>query len=446
MTTHQGAATNGAPQRTLRREIEFKGIGLHTGRETTLRFRPAPSDSGVRFVRSDLSSRPEIPVAPTSAKTNLSGLRRTILASGGAEVHTVEHVLSALTGLGIDNVLVELNGDEAPEPPDGSTRAFVALLREAGIVEQETPRRPITLTEPVALSDGPIQIVALPHDRLRLSFTLVYDNALIGTQHASFDVSPESYADEIAPARTFALFEEVEALRAAGLIKGGTEQNALVVKGDRLLDDQTLRFPDEFVRHKILDLLGDLSLLGRPLHAHVIAVRSGHAANVRFVQKLHDEVASPRNYEALVDAPQFDIQEIQRIMPHRYPLLLVDRILLLEPGRRVVGLKNVTINEPFFVGHFPGHPIMPGVLILEAMAQAGGVLLLHTVDDPSSKLMYFLGIDNARFRKPVLPGDQLIFELELLKVKGRVCRMQGRAYVRGQLAAEAEFMSTIVDR
>lgn len=436
----------GSNQRTLRRETSFKGVGIHTGVECSFRFLPAPPNSGIVIVRTDLPGRPEIAVRPENARLDTGALRRTVIRQGEAEIHTIEHVLSALHGLGIDNVRIESDGMEAPEPSDGSARAVALALQEAGIEEQPAAREPFVVTEPIVWSSGDTQIVATPHEGFRLSCTIKYDNPVIGAQHLSVEITPESYCAEIAPARTFALWEDVEQLRQAGLIRGGTLHNAVVVRGSEVLTEGGLRFPDEFVRHKLLDLLGDLSLLGRPIRGHIHAVRSGHGTNVRFVQQMAASLDGPALYERLMGETYFDISKVLEIMPHRYPLLLVDRILLLQPGRRVIGQKCVTINEPFFQGHFPGHPIMPGVLILEAMAQAGGVLLLHTVDDPSSKLMYFLGIDNARFRRPVLPGDQLVFDLTMGKLKGRICRMDGKAYVRGALVAEAEFMSTIVDR
>lgn len=433
-------------QKTIGSAAAFRGVGLHTGIETSVSILPAPPGTGVRFIRTDLPGRPEIPVGPESVRTDAQGLRRTILAAQGAEVHTVEHLLAAIRGLDLDNVRLELDGLEAPEPPDGSARAFVALLREAGIVDQGVPRAWFTVTEPVALAEGPVQLVALPHDGFRVSFTIQYDNPLIGTQHRTIDITPESFAGEIAAARTFALYEDLEKLRSAGMIRGGTLQNAVVVQGDRILNEDGLRFPDEFVRHKILDLIGDLALLGRPFRGHVIALRSGHESHVGLVRRLAGLDREVDDYERLLDRCHFDILAIERIMPHRYPMLLVDRILLLEERRRVVGLKNVTINEPFFVGHFPGHPIMPAVLIIEAMAQAGGILLLNTVENPESKLVYFMSIDKAKFRRPVRPGDQLIFDLELVRLKGRICQMVGRGFVRGQLVAEAELLSTIMDK
>jgi len=433
-------------QRTVAKEVSFTGVGLHTGERNTVTFKPAAPDSGVRFVRTDLPNDPAIEVIPENAREDIDALRRTILRSGSAEVHTVEHVLGTLAGLQIDNVDIEVDGMEVPEPEDGSARAWVETLRNAGTTDQELPRRYLTIKETLSVVDGEAQLVAIPHDGLRISFTIVYDNAVVGTQHISLEITPESFATEVAPARTFALFEDIEKLQKAGMIRGGTLDNAVVVKGDEIMNKDGLRFTDEFVRHKVLDLLGDLSLLGRPLRGHFMSLRSGHKSNVTFVRKLYESNCGAGRYEKLLDQTRFDINEITKIMPHRYPLLLVDRILHLEEYKRVIGLKNVTINEPFFTGHFPGHPIMPAVLIVEAMAQVGGVLLLNTVEDPDSKLVYFMGIDNAKFRRPVLPGDQLIFDLELVRLRRRMCKMNAKAFVRGQLVAEAELSSTIVDR
>jgi UDP-3-O-[3-hydroxymyristoyl] N-acetylglucosamine deacetylase/3-hydroxyacyl-[acyl-carrier-protein] dehydratase len=437
---------NRAVQHTIGRQATFSGVGLHTGQETTITFKPAPADAGLRFVRTDLPEQPVIPVSPENAREDVGPLRRTILRVGDAEMHTVEHVLGTLSGLGIDNLVMEVNGLEVPEPADGSARAFASVLREAGLVEQDLPRRFLQVTQPVCYEEGPVRIVALPHDGFQISFTIQFDNKIVGTQYINLEMSPETFVKEVSSARTFALYEDVEKLRAAGMIRGGTLSNAVVIRGDTIMNEDGLRYEDECVRHKVLDLMGDLTLLGRPLRGHVLSVRSGHNANVRFVKKLHAAIAQGAGHDGMLDQVHFDINAISRIMPHRYPLLLVDRILYLEERKRVVGLKNVTINEPFFVGHFPGHPIMPAVLIVEAMAQCGGILLLNTVENPESKLVYFMGIDNAKFRRPVLPGDQLIMDLELVRLKTRICKMNARGYVRGQLVAEAELSSTIVDR
>jgi len=434
-----------ASQSTLARECEMRGVGLHTGHRTHMRFLPAAADSGIVFRRTDLQPPVDIPARIEFAPEHIAVPRNTTLERDGARIHTVEHVLAAVAGLGIDNIVIEIDGDEPAEPEDGSCAPFVAILRAAGLQRQSAPRRPLELREPVSLHEGGVEITAVPYAGFRVSFTIHYDNPLIGTQHASFDVDPETFSREIAPARTFALMSDVVELRERGFIRGGTLSNAVVVDGDRIMNDEPLRFRDEFVRHKILDLLGDLALLGRPLRGHVIAVRSGHKTNARFVRRvLETTQARPRAGGAAKGV--MDVRDILEIMPHRYPIMLVDRILELEDRKRVVGIKNVTMNEPFFQGHFPGHPIMPAVLIIEAMAQCGGVLLLNSVDNPEDKLMYFMGIDKARFRKPVLPGDQLRFELQLLRFGGSVCKMEGKAFVDGELVAEAELLSTVIER
>jgi UDP-3-O-[3-hydroxymyristoyl] N-acetylglucosamine deacetylase/3-hydroxyacyl-[acyl-carrier-protein] dehydratase len=376
-------------------------------------------------------------------------MRRTILKNGDAEVHTVEHILAAAAGLEIDNLIIALTSKEPAEPRDGSAAPYVRMFLEAGILDQPVPRRYFRVTEPVRYEENGVVLVGLPYDGLKITFTIEYQDAWKGTQHASFVIDRDVFVRDLAPARTFVLQRDVEALRAEGMILGGSLENAVVVKPDGILNQEPLRFPDEFVRHKILDFIGDLYLLGRPARGHFLSIKSGHATNVRFVQRLAEAQGSgglpaprPRDAQGPI---QLDIAAIMQIMPHRYPLLLVDRILSLEADR-VVGIKNVTINEPFFVGHFPGHPIMPAVLIIEAMAQCGGVLLLNTVDEPKGKLVYFMGIDKAKFRRPVRPGDTVRFELTLLRLKSRICKMEGKAYVDGDLVAEAELLSSIVDR
>ncbi|MBD3336159.1 MAG: bifunctional UDP-3-O-[3-hydroxymyristoyl] N-acetylglucosamine deacetylase/3-hydroxyacyl-ACP dehydratase [Candidatus Eisenbacteria bacterium] len=433
-------------QRTLERESSFQARGLHTGQEVAARFLPAPPGTGVVFVRTDLPGRPRVAVTPANTLLHHGEMRRSALAADGVEINTVEHLLAAVAGLGIDNLEVELDGPEVPEPEDGSARGLAEALRAGGVREQDRPRQPIRIRKAVQYADGGISLVGIPEEGLRLTYTLQYDNPVIGTQHFSLAITPESFMEEIAPARTFALFEEVDRLRELGLIKGGSLRNAIVVKGQEILNEEPLRFPDEFVRHKILDLLGDLYLLGRPLRGHVMSIKSGHATNLRFARRVWENFESADFYEGLRTETHFDVRDVTRIMPHRFPFLLVDRILYLEEAERVVGLKNVTINEPFFQGHFPGRPVMPAVLIIEAMAQVGGVLLLHTVDDPDGKLVYFMGIDRAKFRRPVEPGDQLIFDLRMAKLKSRICKMTGRCLVDGNLVAEAELLSSIVDR
>jgi len=449
-------------QRTIAKPIAFEGVGLHTGLPCRVEFRPAPPDSGIRFIRLDLPGSPEIPVSPRYARVDTERMRRTILKSGDAEVHTVEHILAAAAGLEIDNLAIALTSKEPAEPRDGSAAPYVRMFQEAGLVDQRVPRRYFRVSEAVRYEENGVVLVALPHDGLRIDFTIEYDDAYLGTQHATYDIDKDVFVKEIAPARTFVLQRDVDALRAQGMILGGTLQNAVVVQPKGILNQEPLRFENEFVRHKILDFIGDLYLLGRPALGHFVSIKSGHATNVRFVQRLAaaEHLESGEKPEKTLKTQkkaragkgngsrspvELDIAAIMKIMPHRYPFLLIDRILSLEENR-VVGIKNVTINEPFFVGHFPGHPIMPAVLIIEAMAQCGGVLLLNSSYQAKEKLVYFIGIDRAKFRKPVRPGDQLRFELTLLRLKSRICKMEGKAYVDGDLVAEAELLSSIVDR
>ncbi len=433
-------------QHTIDRAVSIAGKGIHTGAETTVTFKPADADAGIVFVRTDLPGNPSFRVTPQVAVADADETRRTVLRSGGAEVQTVEHVLATLLALRIDNVTIEIDGPEVPEPRDGSAQAFLELLQEAGLRDLRVPRRVLRVRRPVVYRQGDVYVTAYPEEGLRVSFTLQFENKVVGTQYLTVQVTPESFAREIAPARTFVLHKDVEALRARGLIKGGSLDNAIVVTDEGIMNEQPLRYEDEFVRHKILDFLGDLYLMGCPVEGHFHAVKSGHVHNVGFVKVLEEALRGAGQFDQLADEVHFDINQIESIMPHRFPFLLVDRILYLEERNRVVGIKNVTVGEPFFQGHFPGHPIMPAVLIIEAMAQVGGVLLLNTVDNPETKLVYFMGIDNARFRRPVLPGDQLVFDLRLLKLKSRTCKMSGKAYVRGKLVAEADLMSSIVER
>jgi UDP-3-O-[3-hydroxymyristoyl] N-acetylglucosamine deacetylase/3-hydroxyacyl-[acyl-carrier-protein] dehydratase len=437
-------------QRTIAREVSLSGIGLHSGADTSVVFKPAPAGTGVRFIRTDLKSRPSVDVDVDAAVPGEDFSRRTTIGGSGACVGTVEHVLAARRGLGIDNAIVEIDAAEPPEP-DGSCAPYVEVLKRAGAVEQDEERRYLVLTEPVEFIEGGIELRAVPYDGLRISFSISYDHPLIGTQDISLEISEDVFEKEIAPARTFSLLKDVERLKQRGLIRGGSLQNSIVVGDDEILNEGSLRFEDEFVRHKVLDLLGDLCLLGRPLKMHVSSVRSGHSTNLKFVKMLHRSLMKADKGLALgrqvSEVPtSLTIDQIQKIMPHRYPFLLVDRILSLEPGKSVVGIKNVTINEPFFVGHFPSGPIMPAVLILEAMAQVGGVMLLSMVEDAERKLVYFMGIDKAKFRRPVVPGDQLRFELEMLKLRSKTCKMRGRAFVEDALVAEAELTSALVDK
>lgn len=459
-------------QRTIVRAISISGTGLHTGNNCTMTCKPAPPDTGIRFVRADLPDKPWV-IADIDHVADIS--RGTTLQDGEAKVYTVEHVLAAFAGLQIDNMIVELDGNEPPVG-DGSAKPYVDKLLEAGIENQEADKVYLEIDTPMAYSEPErsVDLVVTPSDELRITFMIDYKSPALGTQYTTLVDLEKEFVEEFAPARTFCFLSEVEMLKAAGLIKGGSLDNAIViydsdlgqVEVDRIqkafnlkekafvgqtgiINDVPLRFYNEPVRHKALDLLGDLFLIGVPFKGHVLAARSGHKANIALARKMRELYKKKKiagRYTKKKSEIFLDINSILKIMPHRYPFLLIDRIIDLEPDKRVVALKNVTINEPFFQGHFPGHPIMPGVLILEAMAQAGGVLLLNAVPDPETKLVYFAAIDNAKFRKPVMPGDQLRFELEMHAFRRNTCKMSGKAFVEDNLVASADFMAMVMDR
>jgi UDP-3-O-[3-hydroxymyristoyl] N-acetylglucosamine deacetylase/3-hydroxyacyl-[acyl-carrier-protein] dehydratase len=461
-------------QRTIEKSISISGAGLHTGNSSKMTFHPAPPNTGIIFKRLDLPDSPQV----KADIDNVSDISRgTTIAKGEAVVHTVEHVLAAIAGLMIDNVVVDLDANEPPVM-DGSALPFVQVLKAAGIVEQDSPRDYLVIDKTIVYSEEKrgVDIVVFPSDEFRITFLIDYHNAALATQYTAIYSLQGEFETEFAPARTFCLLSEVEPLLQQGLIKGGNLDNAIVFVDRKIeesevgrlkqlfkitddevklglngiLNGKELRFKNEPVRHKALDLLGDLALLGMPLKAHVQAARSGHAANVELVKRIRKEyqkIQITSKYQGNRKGDfVLDAQAILKILPHRYPFIMVDRILDLIPQERVVGIKNVTINEPFFQGHFPGHPIMPGVLILEAMAQIGGVLLLNTQSNPEDKLVYFTGLDRVKFRKPVRPGDQVRFEVEMLKYRQALCKMAGKAFVANELVCEAELSAAIVDR
>jgi UDP-3-O-[3-hydroxymyristoyl] N-acetylglucosamine deacetylase/3-hydroxyacyl-[acyl-carrier-protein] dehydratase len=420
-------------RRTIARQVSLDGIGLHLGAACQLSFRPAPSGAGLSFRRLDLDGSPTI-----SARAEHAVLteRRTQLGEDPVSVHTVEHVLAAVAGCGVDDLEIAL---DAAEPPimDGSAAPFVEALHAAGFVEQPGEVKYLTLRRPVRLTDGESTYVACPSAELELNVSIEFPHATIGRQQCSFRITRESFTRELAAARTFGFVHEVDALRAKGLIQGASLDNAVVLD-ERGVVGTELRWHDEFVRHKAMDCVGDLALAGARVRARITADKPSHRGTVRLVRAMQEAIAKETNV--------LEIEEIMKVLPHRYPFLLVDRILEIEDGKRIVGMKNVTINEPFFQGHFPGHPIMPGVLIIEAMAQVGGMLLMGSVPEPENKVVYFTSLNNVKWRRPVKPGDQLRFELELLQVRGMMCKMSGVAKVDGQVVAEAEMGAVVRDK
>jgi len=425
-----------ARQQTVGAEASIEGTGIHSGAAATVRIRPAECGTGVRFRRVDLEGGPEV---AARLEQVVSTDRGTTLAAGNAQVSTVEHLLAALLAHGVDNAIVEIDGPEVPIM-DGSFAPFYEAIARAGVQAQELPAELLQLKESVTAS-GPAgaTYAAMPGSGLRISATIEFDHPLIGTQYGSFSGVGAAFGGGVAPARTFGFVSDEADFRARGLARGVSLENSVILDGNAVLSGE-LRFPDEFVRHKAGDVIGDLALLGRRLDVHVFATRPSHAGNVALARAL-EAAARPAQR-----TPIIDIQQIMQHLPHRYPMLLVDRVVEFEPGRRIVGLKNVTINEPFFQGHYPGHPIMPGVLIIEAMAQVGGLLMMDAIENIEDKVVYFMSMDSVKWRRPVVPGDQLRFELEMLQMRRQVCKMKGVGYVDGKVAAEAEFMARIVDR
>ncbi|MBE14834.1 MAG: bifunctional UDP-3-O-[3-hydroxymyristoyl] N-acetylglucosamine deacetylase/3-hydroxyacyl-ACP dehydratase [Dokdonia sp.] len=458
-----------AKQCTIAQEVTLKGVGLHTGAEVTMTFKPAPENHGYKFKRVDLEGQPIID-ADASYVTNTQ--RGTNLEKNGVSIQTTEHVLAACVGLEIDNLLIEL---DASEPPimDGSSKFFVAALEKAGREQQEACREEYVVKEVITYVDesSGSEIILMPSDEYKVTTMVDFGTKVLGTQNASIQHISE-FKEEISDSRTFSFLHEIEMLLEHGLIKGGDLNNAIVyvdkelspetmdklrvafkkehiaVKPNGILDNLTLHHPNEAARHKLLDVIGDLALIGTRIRGKVIANKPGHYVNTQFAKKLQKIIkAERRNYVPEVNlhaTPVKDINQIMEMLPHRPPFLLVDKILELTDDY-VIGVKNVTMNEPFFVGHFPGAPVMPGVLQIEAMAQTGGILVLSTVPDPENYLTYLLKIDNVRYKQQVVPGDTLIFKLDLMSpIRRGICQMQARAYANGKLVSEAEIMAQIV--
>lgn len=454
---------------TIKTEVTYTGIGLHSGEISTICFKPAGPDEGIVFIRTDLPDKPEIP-ADIDHVVDIS--RGTTIGLNGVTVGTIEHVLAAIKGLTIDNIRIEIDGPEVPVG-DGSCLVFVNLLKQAGFEEQDSERVYFEFDEAISYScpEENVDVVIVPSNELKVTFMIDYKHPHLSTQY-TFLPHIKHFEREFAGARTFCFVNEILKLKEQGLIKGGSLDNALVIAepdmGEAelehlrqvfayhepitvspagILNSHPLRYPNEFVRHKVVDLIGDIALLGMPIRGHILAARSGHKTNVELVKKLRQiQLKQDLKKKYLKTQTQdlvFDTNAIMNIIPHRYPFLLVDKIIDLKPGEAITGIKNVTINEPFFQGHFPGHPIMPGVLIVEGMAQTGGIILLRQMDDPGEWVAYFASIDNVKFRKPVLPGDTLRYELRVISLKRSLSKMHGDAYVGDEKVAEGDFLALL---
>ncbi len=458
-------------QKTIKNEISLTGVGLHTGKEVTMTFKPAPINNGFTFVRIDLQGQP---VIEADANYVVNTQRGTNLEKLGVKIQTPEHVLAALVGCDLDNVIIELNASELPIM-DGSSKYFVEAIEKAGIEEQDAKRNVYVVKEVISFTDEATgsEILVMPSDDYQVTTMVDFGTKVLGTQNATLK-SITDFKDEISNSRTFSFLHELESLLEHGLIKGGDLNNAIVyvdkeisdstmeslkkafgkdeisVKPNGVLDNLTLHYPNEAARHKLLDVIGDLSLIGVRIQGKIIANKPGHYVNTQFAKKLAKIIKiEQRNHIPVYDLnqePLMDIHKIMAVLPHRPPFLLIDRIIEMSASH-VVGLKNVTMNENFFVGHFPDAPVMPGVLIVEAMAQTGGILVLSTVPDPENYLTYFMKIDNVKFKHKVLPGDTLIFKCDLISpIRRGICHMQANAYANGKLVAEAELMAQIAKK
>ena len=461
-------------QQTIGHPTSFSGVGLHSGNDVTMTFLPAPANSGIRFRRVDLADKPEIEARVENVTENN---RSTTIAKGNVKVHTIEHVLAAFAGYGIDNAIVELDANEPPIA-DGSSKAFCRMIQEAGIVPQSERREPYKPSQPVELLMGETEMAFFPDEGFKITCTSSDKHGRF-TQFFSIEITPKTWEKELSEARTFCFFEEIEYLIKNGLIRGGSLENAVVIRDDAVLTTEPLRYPEEFVRHKILDIIGDLSLLGRPLQGHLIAVKPSHAANCEMARLIGAQMQKPIRAAQTFGPPpvaappakmpaasakggtaaapaapaegqppsevlpeyvngdgSMDATQVMQILPHRFPFLMIDRVVKVD-GNNITAVKNVTMNEHFFQGHFPGHPIMPGVMQLEAMAQAAGILMMKHAEN-IGQIAYFMAADNVKWRKPVVPGDTLMIEVELTKSRGKIGKAKGVCKVRGEVVSEAD--------
>ncbi len=434
--------TNSIKQKTIQQEIEISGHGLHTGNFVTLRLIPAGENAGINFIRTDLPDRPVIKIDFENVVMREARPRCSSLKRGEVVIHTVEHLMSTLCGLGIDNLTIEIDNNELPGL-DGSGLQFLKAIKDAGVKEQNAEKEYIDIQEPIGVSLDGASILLIPDKEFKISYTLDYDHPFLRSQFFSTVINTEIFESKIAPCRTFCLEREAEQLAAKGLGKGANYKNTLVV-GETGVIDNEVRFPDEFARHKVLDFIGDLYLLGKPIRGHAFAIKSGHQLNMMLLKKIYKQKQEYAKSSFLPDPSALegecplDIGKIMRMLPHRYPFLLVDKIISLEKGKKIVGLKNVTINENFFQGHFPSRPIMPGVLIVEALAQVGGVLVL-TSEIHHGKVAVFMAADKVKFRGLVEPGEQLVLEVEVIRDRSRTSFLKGQAKVNGKVVTEVEY-------